>query len=215
MFNSDNLPHELFLTRRQITKLRNNIENNMSTDITLSKAQIKKIIMSGGALGSILGTLLPSLIKVPSPILKIVALPLGLSGGMSGIDGAIQEKKIHGSGTTVIFSNEQINDMTKIVKALEDSDILLKRVTETLKNYVKKGGALPILPMILSTLGSSLIGNSLSGRGLFRSGKEYLRAGQGIKKALILPKPHPLTNFEIQNYYKNEPKFNGKSSESV
>ena len=47
MFNSDNLPHELFLTTRQITKLRNNIENNMSSDIKLSKAQIKKIILSG------------------------------------------------------------------------------------------------------------------------------------------------------------------------
>ena len=41
-FNPDNLPHELFLTQRQITKIRNNIENNMSTDIKLSKAQIKK-----------------------------------------------------------------------------------------------------------------------------------------------------------------------------
>ena len=61
MFNSDNLPHELFLTQRQITKLRNNIENNMSTDIKFSKPQIKKIIMSGGALGLILGKLLPNL----------------------------------------------------------------------------------------------------------------------------------------------------------
>ena len=91
-------------------------------------------------------------------------------------------KKIHGSGTTLIFCNKEINDMIKIVKALEDSDILLKGVTETLKNDVKKGGALPILLMILITLGSSLIGSLLSGRGLFRSGKGCLRAGQGIKK---------------------------------
>ena len=47
MFNGNNLPHELFSTQRQITKLRNNIENNMSTDIKLSKAQISKIIQSG------------------------------------------------------------------------------------------------------------------------------------------------------------------------
>ena len=45
---------------------------------------------------------------------------------MSGIDGAIQKKK-HGSGTTVIFSNEEINDMIKIVKTLEDSNILSKK----------------------------------------------------------------------------------------
>ena len=58
MFNGNNLPHELLLTTRQITKLRNAIENNMSTDIKLSKAQISKIIKSGGFLGKILGSLL-------------------------------------------------------------------------------------------------------------------------------------------------------------
>ena len=58
MFNGNSLPHELFLTQRQTTKLRNNIENNMSTDIKLSKAQISKIIQSGGFLGKLLGPLL-------------------------------------------------------------------------------------------------------------------------------------------------------------
>ena len=48
-FNKEELPHELFLTQKQVTKLRNKIENNMSVDIKLSKAQIKKIVMSGGA----------------------------------------------------------------------------------------------------------------------------------------------------------------------
>ena len=47
IFNENNLPHELLLTTRQTTKLRNTIENNMSTDIKLSKAQICKIIQSG------------------------------------------------------------------------------------------------------------------------------------------------------------------------
>ena len=93
-FNSDNLPHELFLTQRQITKLRNNIENNMSTDIKLSKAQIKKIIISGGTLGSTLGRLLPNLFKVANPIVKIFLAPLGLSAAISGIDGAIQKKNV-------------------------------------------------------------------------------------------------------------------------
>ena len=50
MFNGDNLPHELLLTTRQTTRLRNAIENNMSTDVKLSKAQISKIIQSGGFL---------------------------------------------------------------------------------------------------------------------------------------------------------------------
>ena len=74
-----------------MTKLRKNFENKMSTDIKLSKAQMK-IIISGGALGSILGRLLPKLIEIASPVLKYVIAPLGLSAAMSSIDGAIQKK---------------------------------------------------------------------------------------------------------------------------
>ena len=66
MFNGNNLPHELFLTQRQITKLRNSIENKLETDIKLSKAQISKIIQSGGFLGKILGPLL----KTGLPLLE-------------------------------------------------------------------------------------------------------------------------------------------------
>ena len=58
MFNGNNLPRELFLPQRQITKLRNNIESNVSPDIKLSKAQISKIIQSGGFLDKIFGPLL-------------------------------------------------------------------------------------------------------------------------------------------------------------
>ena len=57
MYNANNLPHELFLRTRQTTKLRNAIENNMSTDIKLSKVQIPRIIQSGGFLGKIRGPL--------------------------------------------------------------------------------------------------------------------------------------------------------------
>ena len=92
--NSDDLPHELFLTQTQTTKLRKNIKNNINkTDIKLSKAQIKKIIISGGALGSTLRRLLPKLIRVASPILKNFVPPVGLSLAMSGIDGAVPKKK--------------------------------------------------------------------------------------------------------------------------
>ena len=74
MFNSDNLPHELFLTTKQTTKLRNAIENNMSADIKLIKAQIRKIIQSGGFSGRFLGPLL----KAGIPLLKSVIKPPGL-----------------------------------------------------------------------------------------------------------------------------------------
>ena len=76
MFNGSNLPHELFLTQRQITKLRNNIENNLQTDIKLGKAQIFKIIQSGGFLGKPFCPLL----KTGLPLLKSVMKPLGLLG---------------------------------------------------------------------------------------------------------------------------------------
>ena len=68
------------------------------------------------------------------------------------------KKKMYGSGpkATVVFSNEDLNDKTKIVKALEDSDVLMKGVTKTLKNSIKKCGALPIIPMLLGNLGESL-----------------------------------------------------------
>ena len=67
MINLEDLPHELFLTTRHTTKLRSAIKNNMSTDIKLSKAQIQKIIMSGGALRSISGKLIGPLTKVAVP----------------------------------------------------------------------------------------------------------------------------------------------------
>ena len=126
LFNGNNLPHELLLTTRQTTKLRNAIENNMSTDIKLSKAQISKIIQSGGFLGKILGPLL----KTGFLFLKSVIKPLGLLGltaASSAIDAGFKYIYIYGSGTkTLIISDEEMNDTMKIIQALEDSNILLK-----------------------------------------------------------------------------------------
>ena len=136
-FIANNLPHELLLTTRQTTKLRNAIENNMSTDIKLSKAPISKIIQSGGFLGKLLGPLL----KAGLPILKSVIKPpclVGLTAASSAIDAGVQ-KKIYGSPTTtLVIPNEEINDIKKIVRALQVSGILLKGVTKTIKNESKE-----------------------------------------------------------------------------
>ena len=122
MFDGNGLLHELLLTTRQKRKQRNAFNNNMSTDLKLSKAQISKIIQSGGFLESLLN-------KLAGP-LNVLA-PLGITAAASAIDAGIQ-KKIHGSGTTtLIISNEEMNDIMKIVEALEDSNILLKGVTKT------------------------------------------------------------------------------------
>ena len=96
-FNKDELPHELLLTTRQNTKLRNAINYNLATDIKLSKAQIKKLIQSERFLGKLLSKLVDSLMKVALPLPKNALAPLGLTAAMSAIDGSIQ-KKIHGSG---------------------------------------------------------------------------------------------------------------------
>ena len=134
----DELPHELLLTTRQSTKLRNAINNNLATDIKLSKAQIKKLIQSGGFLGKLLSKLAGPLMQVALPLAKIVLAPLGLTAAMSAIDGSIQ-KKIHGSGVKVIIEQEDMNDIMKIIEALENSGILnfkelVKQLEMKLKN---------------------------------------------------------------------------------
>ena len=121
------------------------------------------------------------------PSLKSVIKPLGLLGltaASSAIDFGVQ-KRIYGSGkTTLIISNEEMNDIMKIVQALEDSNVLLKAVTKTIKYETreKKGG---FLSMLLGTLGASLLGDlltkNLSGKGTVRAGEGLLGAG-GIKK---------------------------------
>ena len=148
-FNKDEHPRELLLTTRQNTKLRNALNNNLATDIKLSKAQIKKIIQSGGFLGKLLS-------KLAGPLMKI-AMSLGVTAAMSAIDGSIQ-KKIHGSGVKLIIEQEYLKDIMKIIKALENSGILLKGVTKKIENETKeqKGG---FLSMLLGTLGASLLGN--------------------------------------------------------
>ena len=125
MFNRDNLPDELLLTTRQKTKLRNAFEDNMSTDKNFSKAQISKIIQSGKFLGSLSSKLTGPLMKAAVQLAKNILTPLGITAAASAIDAGIQ-KKMHGSETTtLIISNQEMNDILKIVQALEDSDILL------------------------------------------------------------------------------------------
>ena len=109
-----------------------------------------------------------------------------------------------GSGTTtLIISNDEMNDIIKIVKSLENSGVLLKGVSETIQHEAKeqRGG---FLIMLLGTLGASLLGNLLNG------GKGVIRTGDGSKKKSdLLIQFHPLTNFETSEYYENELRFNG------
>ena len=134
--NETNFPHKLLLTNRQVSNLRKAFANHLSTDIKLSKTQLSKMIQSGGFLGRLLGPLLktgvPLIKNVIKPLAKSVLIPLGLTAAASAADAGIR-KKILGSGstTTLIISNDEIHDIIKIVKSLENSSLLLKGVTET------------------------------------------------------------------------------------
>ena len=136
IFDGNGLPHELLLTTRQKTKLRNALNNNMSADIKFSKAQINKIIQSGRFLGSLLSILVGPLMKIAVPLAKNVLAPLGITAAASAIDTGIQNK-IHSSGTTTLI-NEEMNNIIEIVKAFEDSNIFLKGVTKTIDDEKKK-----------------------------------------------------------------------------
>ena len=89
MFNGNDLPHQFLLTTRQKAKLRNAFNNNMSTDLKLSKAQISKIIQSGGFLGSLLSKLAGPLMKAVIPLAKNVLAPLGITAVASATDAGI------------------------------------------------------------------------------------------------------------------------------
>ena len=149
MFDGNDLPHELLETTRQNTKLRDPFNNNISTDLTISKAQISKTIQSRGFLGLLLS-------KLAGPLMEAPVL-FGITAAASAIDAGIQ-KKIHGSGcpswstsrtTTLIILNQKMNDIMEIAQALEDfffylgealedSNILFKGVTKTIKNETKE-----------------------------------------------------------------------------
>ena len=208
-----NFPHKLLLTNRQVANLRKAFANYLSTDIKLSKTQLSRMIKLGGILGGILGSLLktglPLMKRVIQPLAKSVLIPLGLTAAASAADAGIHEKiLVSGHNTTLTISNDEMKDILKIVKSLEDSGLLLKGVSETIKNEAKeqKGG---FLSMLLGILGGSLLGNMLAGKRVIRGREGNARVGyeskrSSLKKNFLIPL-HLLTNFEIQMYYKSEP----------
>ena len=133
------------------------------------------MMQSGGFLGKLLGPLLktglPLIKNVITPLAKSVLIPLGITAAGSAAD-------------TGITSNKDMKDLIKIVKSLEDSELLLKGVTGNVQNELReqKGG---FLSMLLGTLGGSLLGSLLTGKGIHRAGKGkgIPRAGEGIVRA--------------------------------
>ena len=153
------------------------------------------MIQSGGFLGKLLGPLLrsglPLMKSVIKPLAKSVLIPLGLTAAASAADAGIH-KKILGSGhnnTTLIISNDEMDDILKTVKSLEESGVLLKGVSETIQNEAKEQQRGGFLGRLLGTLGASLLGDlltkNLSGKGTVRAGEGAIRAGYGSKRSSL------------------------------
>ena len=153
------------------------------------------MMQSGGFLGRLLGPLLktglPLMKSTIKPLAKNVLIPLGLTAAASAADAGIH-KKILGSGhnnnTTLIISNDEMDDILKIFKSLEDSGVSLKGVSERIQHETREqsGG---FLCMLLGTLGASLLDDilskSLSGKGVIRAGEGTIRAGYGSKRSSL------------------------------
>ena len=186
--DNTNFSHELLLTNRQVANIRKAFAKNTSIDIKLSKTQLSKMIQSGEFLGNLLGKLAGPLMKVAMPLAKNVLAPLGISATTYAIDGSIKKKMLGSGATTLIISNDEMDDILKIVKSLEDSGLLLKGVSETIQDEAKeqRGG---FLSMLLGTLGASLLGDilskGLSGKGAIRAGEGTIRASYGSKRPFL------------------------------
>ena len=137
-----NSPHELLLTYRQVSNNCKAFANYLSTNIKLLKIQLFKMTQSRGFHGRLPGPLLetelPLMKNVTKPLAKSILIPLGLITAASAAD-AETDKNILGSGnTTLIVSNDEMENTSKIVKYLEHSDLLLKGVSETIQNEAKE-----------------------------------------------------------------------------
>ena len=138
-----------------------------------------KIEQSGELLGRFLGLLLntdfflPLIELVLKPLAKNALIPLGLIAATAATDADIHKEMLESGVATLIISNEQRNDIIKIVKSLEASGLLTKGVSETIKNEVKKqkGGFLSVL---LDKLGASLLRYLLAGKGTIKqAGQDF------------------------------------------
>ena len=172
--DENNFSHKLLLTNTQVSKLRKSFANNLSKTRLHKTGQSRELLAR--LLGPLLKTGLPLIGNVLKPLAKSVLIPLGLTAAASATVAAIR-KKLFGSGNTTLISNEEMNDIMKIIKSLQESDLLIKCVSETIKSEAKKeqGG---FLSMLLGILGASLLRNLLTVKGTIRAAEDTFRAGK-------------------------------------
>ena len=132
----------------------------------------------GRLLGPLLKTGLPLMKHVIKPLAKSVLIP-GLTAAAAATDAAVHKKMFGSSMTPLIISNEEMNDIMKIIKSLEESGLLIKGVSKTTQNKGKEQKG-RFLSMLLGILGASLLGNLLAGKGVMIAGESTIRAGQSF-----------------------------------
>ena len=173
--NETNFPHQLLLTNRQVANIRKAFANNSSIDIKLSKTQLSKMIQSGGFLGRLLGPLLktglPLMKNIIKPLPQSVLTQLGLTVAALAANTGIHKKflesdrrlssssasphhpsdSVSHNNTILIISNDEMEDIIKTIKSLEDSGLLFIGDSEKIQSEAKeqKGG---FLSMLLGTL---------------------------------------------------------------
>ena len=191
----------MFLTNTQVSKFGKVFANNTSADKKVSKTLLRKIVQSGGFLGSLLGPLLkpglPLIGNVLKPLPKRVLMPLRLIAAESAADAAIHQKMFAfgrvvkvsdrtrpsdlALRTLLMISNEEMNDVMKIIKSFEESGLLIKGFNRTIKSEAKekKRG---FLSMLLGTLDATLLGDLLTGKGTISAVKGTIRAGENTAR---------------------------------
>ena len=160
---------------KDIKKLIKSLENRG----TLLKGTTRKITSQEGGFLNFLKLLmtagLPLMKSALTPLFQSVMLPFGLSVGMA----AIQKKKFGSSTVVLIISKEEMEDIMKIVKSLEESKLFIEEISETIKNKAKEQKE-AFIGMLLGTLVANLLGNALSGWGVIRAGEGTIRAGKSF-----------------------------------
>ena len=178
------MPHKLLITARQKTKIRSAFANNIFTDIKLSKTQFCKITESGKK----------ALIDLAVPLAINILPKLATKAASSAIDDF--DKKLcrreavkTGKGFTLFISDEDMDDITKIMKLLEDSGLLIDGVNETVRHEIKKtrpiSMVLPMAALLIALMASSLVQPVVSSLINVITRKRVLRPGVGQQSRFL------------------------------
>ena len=178
--DTNNYPHKSLSCNTQFWRLGKSFANCLSVNIKLSKTQLHKVL--GRLLGPLLKNGLPLIGNALKILAKSVLIPLGLTAAAPATDTAIHKKMFDSRARPPDLAssnilNKEMNDIMKIIRSLEEPGLLIKSISETIKNETKqqKGGFLSIL----ATLGASLLGNLKTGQGAIETSQGQCKSRTG------------------------------------